>query len=342
MIRQANATRASIPAGAYIRMSLERQAESPAQQKDEIEELAAREGYRVVEWFKDEAISGDSGADERPRLADLLEAAKAGKFTVVLAWSTDRISRKDAMAGMAFYNELRDAGIDFVHTMQRRFDLRNFADILLLVVGQQAHHEYLIDLSLKVLRGFIADAKKGRVATGRAIYALDMGEFDEGGRLIRRLRKGDKITEGNHRRRILSEDPGKIEAVRYAFQRADSAYVSPHQLELELQAKGYPPQDAKAWSRQAVYRILTNAAYAGVNRWGAGSSARFFQTVGDEIVPRPNKDQGIRREKRMEESVMIPSAHPAIVPFDLFLRVYHKYWPEGIGALVMPATRIIP
>ena len=97
---------------------------------------------------------------ERPRLADLLEAAKAGKFTVVLAWSTDRISRKDAMAGMAFYNELRDAGIDFVHTMQRRFDLRNFADILLLVVGQQAHHEYLIDLSLKVLRGFIADAKR--------------------------------------------------------------------------------------------------------------------------------------------------------------------------------------
>ena len=176
MIRQANATRASIPAGAYIRMSLERQAESPAQQKDEIEELAAREGYRVVEWFKDEAISGDSGADERPRLADLLEAAKAGNFTVVLAWSTDRISRKDAMAGMAFYNELRDAGIDFVHTMQPAGLTSEFsADILLLVVGQQAHHEYLIHLSLKVLRGFIADAEKGRVATGRAIYALDMG-----------------------------------------------------------------------------------------------------------------------------------------------------------------------
>ena len=65
-------------AAGYIRMSGRQQEKSPAEQRAEIAKLASREGCQVVEWFTDEAITGDSGTDARPGLADLLAGAKFG------------------------------------------------------------------------------------------------------------------------------------------------------------------------------------------------------------------------------------------------------------------------
>ena len=116
MIRQANTPRPMQPAAAYIRMSGRQQDKSPAEQRAEITKLAAREGCRVVEWQSDEAITGNSTTDDRPGLAALLAGAKAGRFTVVLAWHTNRITREDPMDAIVFYNQLRKAGVN-LHTM---------------------------------------------------------------------------------------------------------------------------------------------------------------------------------------------------------------------------------
>ena len=48
-----------IPAAAYIRMSSDKQEASPEQQRNEVSDLADREGYRVIRWYTDEGISGD-------------------------------------------------------------------------------------------------------------------------------------------------------------------------------------------------------------------------------------------------------------------------------------------
>ena len=104
-----------IPASAYIRMSGQQQQKSPAEQRAEITKLATREHCEIVEWFTDEAITGDSSTDARSGLAALLSAAKAGKFKLVLAWHTNRISREDPMDAIVFYNQLRKAGVG-LHT----------------------------------------------------------------------------------------------------------------------------------------------------------------------------------------------------------------------------------
>jgi site-specific DNA recombinase len=49
-----------INAVAYIRMSSDKQEASPKQQREEITKLANREGYRILRWYIDEAISGDA------------------------------------------------------------------------------------------------------------------------------------------------------------------------------------------------------------------------------------------------------------------------------------------
>ena len=61
-------TKSQVPAAAYIRMSGRQQDKSPAEQRAEITKLATREGFSIVEWFTDEAITGDSSTDARPGL----------------------------------------------------------------------------------------------------------------------------------------------------------------------------------------------------------------------------------------------------------------------------------
>ena len=74
-------------AAGYIRMSGDKQERSPAQQKAELTALAEKEGLEVVAWFdKDKAISGDTGADQRPDLGRMLDAAERGEFEVLLLW----------------------------------------------------------------------------------------------------------------------------------------------------------------------------------------------------------------------------------------------------------------
>ncbi len=58
-------------AAGYIRMSSGRQERSPAQQKGEITKLAKAEACKVALWFSDEAITGDSGPEQRPGFRSL-------------------------------------------------------------------------------------------------------------------------------------------------------------------------------------------------------------------------------------------------------------------------------
>ena len=174
-----------IRAAAYIRMSGRQQDKSPAEQRAEISKLAAREGCQVVQWYTDEAITGDSSTSSRPGLAALLQGAGAGTFKVVLAWHTNRISREDPMDAIVFYNQLRKAGVGLHTCCEGAIDLEDFAKQLLLFINQKANNDFLIEMSAKTLRGRIANAKAGGHNGGPAIYGMDRGLFDSAGNLVR-------------------------------------------------------------------------------------------------------------------------------------------------------------
>ena len=166
-------TRTQVPAAAYIRMSGRQQDKSPAEQRAEITKLATREGFSVVEWFTDEAITGDSSTSSRPGLAALLTAAKAGTFKVVLAWHTNRVSREDPMDAIVFYNQVRKAGVGLHTCCEGAIDLEDFAKQLLLFINQKASNDFLIEMSAKTLRGRIANAKLGGHNGGPAVYGME-------------------------------------------------------------------------------------------------------------------------------------------------------------------------
>ena len=164
-------------------MSGRQQDKSPAEQRAEITKLASREGFAIVEWFTDEAITGDSSTDARPGLAALLSAAKQGKFKLVLAWHTNRVSREDPMDAIVFYNQLQSRR-GTPDCREGAIDLASFTGQLVLFVQQKGSNDFLIEMSQKTLRGRIANAKAGGHNGGPAVYAMDRGLFGPDGKLV--------------------------------------------------------------------------------------------------------------------------------------------------------------
>ena len=136
-------------------------------------------------------------------MAALLSAAKAGKFKLVLAWHTNRISREDPMDAIGFYNKLRKAGVGLHTCCEGSIDLEDFAKQLLLFINQKASNDFLIEMSAKTLRGRIANAKAGGHNGGPAIYGMDRGLFDASDNLVRRLQVGEYVRQAGHRVRLF-------------------------------------------------------------------------------------------------------------------------------------------
>jgi DNA invertase Pin-like site-specific DNA recombinase len=75
----------------YLRVSTTGQ--TTANQKRELEEVAERHGWEVVQVFSDNGISGAKGRKERPGLDALLKGVARRDFDMVAAWSVDRLGR---------------------------------------------------------------------------------------------------------------------------------------------------------------------------------------------------------------------------------------------------------
>lgn len=93
----------------YLRVSTGEQ--TTENQRRELEAVAARSGWGVVEVYEDTGVSGAKGRDKRPAFDRLLKDATRRRFDMVAAWSVDRLGR--SMPDLvAFLHELHSLGVD--------------------------------------------------------------------------------------------------------------------------------------------------------------------------------------------------------------------------------------
>ena len=93
----------------YLRVSTDGQ--TTENQRRDLQEVAGRAGWSVVEVIEDAGISGSKGRDKRPGLDQLLRLVTQRKVGMVAAWSVDRLGRSlQDLVGVL--NELREAGCD--------------------------------------------------------------------------------------------------------------------------------------------------------------------------------------------------------------------------------------
>src|ERR1700761_1254168 len=97
----------------YLRVSTGEQ--TTDNQRRELEAVAERHNWRVVEFFEDAGISGAKGRDKRPGLDRLLKAVARRDIDMVAAWSVDRLGRS-LIDLLDFLCELHAKGVDlFLH-----------------------------------------------------------------------------------------------------------------------------------------------------------------------------------------------------------------------------------
>jgi DNA invertase Pin-like site-specific DNA recombinase len=93
----------------YLRVSTTDQ--TVENQRRELAAVARRHGWRIVETFKDEGISGAKGRDKRPGYDRLLDGIARREFDMVAAWSVDRLGRS-LQELVGFLGELHSKRID--------------------------------------------------------------------------------------------------------------------------------------------------------------------------------------------------------------------------------------
>jgi DNA invertase Pin-like site-specific DNA recombinase len=93
----------------YTRVSTDGQ--TVDNQSMELQAVAERHGWEIVEVFSDNGVSGANGRDKRPAFDALCKAAIRREFDVIMAWSVDRLGRS-LQHLVTFLGEIHSKGVD--------------------------------------------------------------------------------------------------------------------------------------------------------------------------------------------------------------------------------------
>lgn len=234
----------------YARFSSDRQSETSAEDQISVcRERAEREGWRVVEVYRDLAISGAN--IRRPDMTRMMKDIVAGRFDIVLAEALDRLARdQEDIAGI--YKRAHFAGARIFTLAQGEVSelhigLAGTMDALEL----KKHAE-------KVRRGARGALSRGLIPGGIAYgYAPD-----------RKLRDDGTVDRG--RRRIVEEEAIVIRRIFQEY--ADG--IGPREIAKRLNADGIVAPRSAEWRGNTIVGgagrrtgILRNPVYVGRYVW---------------------------------------------------------------------------
>jgi DNA invertase Pin-like site-specific DNA recombinase len=148
----------------YVRVSTDGQ--TVANQEQELREVAAAKGWEVAEVYRDEGVSGAKGREARHGLDKMLKDAVRGRFSVLMAWSVDRLGRslQDLLHTL---NDLRSANCD-LYLHRQALDTRTPSGrAMFQMLGVFAEFER--EMIRERVKSGIERAKRTGTKTGRPI-----------------------------------------------------------------------------------------------------------------------------------------------------------------------------
>lgn len=126
----------------YARVSTTDRGQDPENQLRALREWCGRAGHTIVAEYVDR-VSGAKGADQRPRLAAMLDDAHRRQFDMVLVWALDRLSREGMVAIIGYLQRLAAASVSFHSYTEPALSTDNemVRDIVLAVMASLAKVE---------------------------------------------------------------------------------------------------------------------------------------------------------------------------------------------------------
>jgi DNA invertase Pin-like site-specific DNA recombinase len=273
-------------------------------------ERVAREGWTMVQVYRDTAMSGATAL--RPGYQAMLEGAREAAFDVVVTEALDRLSR-DQEDVAALFKRLQFAGIRLVTLGE--------GDIGVLHIGLKGTMNalFLKDLADKTRRGLRGRVEAGRSGGGNA-YGYDlMRSYDANGELVR---GGRRI------------NAAEAEVVREVFARY-SVGESPRRIAFDLNARRVSAPRGGAWSASTLNGnrgrgtgILNNEMYVGRLVWNRVSYVK-------------DPDTGKRRSRANAKEAVVAVEVPelAIVSRELWDAVKARQAGLDQGAAVKKRSK---
>ena len=300
-------------AAIYVRMSTDKQEDSPERQRGQIDPHCERKGYVVVRRYEDLGERGWS--DERPQFNQMLADAHRSLFDVIVVDEMSRLSRSNPWVFMdTVASPLRKAEVvvDSVSEGLIRWDdPDDICGYIMLGVRQHKSSQESATLGRRVATRMVQLAKDARMFPGRPLYGYRFKKDANGNRV------GLEVD---------TDHPERAEVVRRVFAMYLEQDVSVAGIVAELNVLNIPtPSGRGQWGKNTVMCMLKNPGYAGRYAWGRVSQGQYFRCVGDQVVATTRNAKAPKSTRRPAgEYSVVPDHHePIIAPAD-FERVQER------------------
>lgn len=216
---------------AYLRVSTDKQTDSPDVQRARIELFAASQGIEVVEWHT-EIVSGSAELDSRPVLLSAIAALKQRNAGVFLTSARDRLARSAlVMQSICHRIDMHSAKYRSADGQSDNQSLEGrFSQAI-----QDAAAEYERQKISERTRNALALKKTRGELTGRAPFGFQVG------------------SDGVHLERNESEQSTIAEILKLSAQG-----FSQRQIQMEISSKLHVGRTNRPLSQPQIFTILKN------------------------------------------------------------------------------------
>jgi DNA invertase Pin-like site-specific DNA recombinase len=184
--------------------------------------------YDVLEEFRDEGVSGTKDLDGRPGLAALLDRIESNGVKVVIVERADRLAR-DLMVSEVILDQLAQAGAKVITA--DGLDLSSAAD----------------DPTRTLIRQVLSAVAQ----FDKSVTVLKLRAARE-----RLRRKGHRV-EGRKPYGFRPDEHALLEHMRALRAKPRGERLSYEGIAAQLNAEGHTTRYGKAWTRAAVFQVLS-------------------------------------------------------------------------------------
>lgn len=226
---------------AYCRVSTDNQKEEGTinLQIDNIKEYCQKQGFDLIDTFKDEGVSG--GIEDRPALASLfnyLESEQGKGIETVVVWKLDRLAR-DLYIQEHLIKKLELLGKRLISTKEPNLESDD--------PMRKAFRQFM---------GVVAELEKAFITmrlSGGRIQKAKQGGYAGGGIALGYLTKEKEL------------QPTELEAetIKTIFALKRGKRLSINEIARFLQEQGYQTKRGGSWHASTVSYILKNQIYKG-------------------------------------------------------------------------------
>jgi len=297
----------------YVRRSTDKQEQSLENQRRRITERASTEGFEIVEWIADDAVSGAS-ISKRKGFRSLIARVESGRLGCAHIWMYDlsRLSRAGVGEVETFIYTCESNGVEVHFAAERLSGDPDLDEVLRPMISLQNKRENQ-ERAKKTIDGQVTAICSGgdpgrqapfgfdklvlRARDGRPLYRVRLlrrrnrragipplyAKLTPEGELIEELEGSYALNEGE-RTKLVPGDPLRVKTVRQIFRWYANEGLGVARIARALNEPGSgfaPPLSGAPWKPSAIYSMLQNPAYKGTLSWNQRTFAKYYRVARD-------------------------------------------------------------